>query len=192
MRLSAPRIPPVDLESLSDDQRAALAPYRGMGTREGGVLNIFRTLAQAPEAMPGFGAWGGYVLSDRNSLPPRDRELVILRTGFNCRSGYEFTQHAEIGQAAGLTAEEVEAVKAGPEAALWSARDRAMLCATDDLTRDFFVSEESWAALSFLTDRQKMDLVMTVGQYTQVSMMLNSFGVQLDDGQTLDPALDHR
>jgi 4-carboxymuconolactone decarboxylase len=46
--------------------------------------------------------------------------------------------------------------------------------------------------LSGFTDKQKMDLVMTVGQYTQVSMMLNSFGVQLDPGQELDPALDRR
>ena len=29
----------------------------------------------------------------------------------------------------------------------------------------------------------------TTGQYTQVSMILNSFGVQLDAGQTLDPEL---
>jgi hypothetical protein len=34
-----------------------------------------------------------------------------------------------------------------------------------------------------------MDLVFTVGQYTQVSMILNSFGVQLDQSQTLDPDL---
>jgi hypothetical protein len=34
-----------------------------------------------------------------------------------------------------------------------------------------------------------MDVVFTVGQYTQVSMILNSFGVQLDPGQTLDPDL---
>jgi hypothetical protein len=32
-----------------------------------------------------------------------------------------------------------------------------------------------------------MDVVFTAGQYTQVCMMLNSFGVQLDEGQTLDP-----
>ena len=67
-----------------------------------------------------------------------------------------------------------------------------MLRATDDLTRDHHVCDASWAALAFMTDKQKMDLVMTVGQYTQVSMMLNSFGVQLDPGQELDPALDHR
>ena len=36
---------------------------------------------------------------------------------------------------------------------------------------------------------QKMDVVFTSGQYTQVSMMLNTFGVQLDEGQTLDPDL---
>ena len=30
---------------------------------------------------------------------------------------------------------------------------------------------------------------MTVGQYTQVSMMLNSYGVQLDDDLELDPDL---
>jgi hypothetical protein len=30
---------------------------------------------------------------------------------------------------------------------------------------------------------------MTVGQYTQVSMMLNSFGVPLDEDLVLDPDL---
>ena len=34
-----------------------------------------------------------------------------------------------------------------------------------------------------------MDVVFTTGQYTQVSMMLNTFGVQLDAGQVLDPEL---
>ena len=37
-----------------------------------------------------------------------------------------------------------------------------------------------------------MDLVMTAGQYTQVCMMLNTFGIQLDEGQVLDPDLDQR
>jgi len=34
-----------------------------------------------------------------------------------------------------------------------------------------------------------MDLVFTVGQYTQVSMILNSFGIQVEDGQMVDPEL---
>ncbi len=196
MRLSAPRVEPVDLNKIDDEQREALAVFtsgaRDVTKSAGTVLNIFRTLVHAPKALTAFLAWGSYILSRRNSLSERDRELVILRTGFNCGSGYEFTQHTRIGLDAGLTEAEIEAIKAGPTDPSWSAEDRAMLQATDDLTRDFHVADASWAALSFLSQKQQMDLVMTVGNYTQVSMMLNSFGVQLDPGQTLDPALDHR
>ena len=185
MRLTTPRIAPLSDAELNDDQRAALAPFFETGR----VLNIFRTLARAPKALVRFNEWGGYILSKRNTLSERDRELVILRTGYNCKSGYEWTQHVPIGLRAGLTETEVERIKDGPDADGWAERDRAMLRATDDLNQDFFISEASWAALHFLDDKQKMDLVMSVAQYTQVSMMLNSFGVQLDEGQTLDPAL---
>ncbi len=37
-----------------------------------------------------------------------------------------------------------------------------------------------------------MDVIFTAGQYTQVSMMLNTFGVQLERADDLDPALDLR
>ena len=120
------------------------------------------------------------------------REIAILRTGFLCGSGYEFTQHTRIGLNAGLTAEEIEAIKQGPDAPGWSDLDRAALTACDELVRDHFITDATWAALSDLGDRGRMDLVFTVGQYTQVAMMLNTFGVQLDEGQVLDPALDRR
>jgi alkylhydroperoxidase family enzyme len=194
--LSAPRIAPVELDQLDQEQREALAVFTGIARdvtkSEGLVLNIFRTLVRAPRALTAFLAWGGYILSRRNSLAERERELVILRTGYNCGSGYEFTQHTRIGLDAGLTEAEIAAIIAGPDDPSWNDTDRALLRATDDLTRDHHVSDASWALLAELTDKQKMDLVMTVGQYTQVSMMLNSFGVQLDPGQVLDPALDRR
>lgn len=188
MRLNTPRIEPLDVDTLDHDDhlKGVLAPL----VETGRVLNIFRTLAHAPKALERFLQWGNYILSKRNSLSARDRELAVLRTGFNCKSGYEWTQHVEIGLGAGLTESEIERIKAGPDAKGWEERDLAILRVVDDLTSDFFVSAASWAALEFLSDRQKMDLVFTVGQYTQVSMFLNSFGVQLDPGQTLDPALE--
>ena len=189
MRLNAPRIVPVDLERIDAAQEAALAPVR-----EGrlGVLNIFRTLAHAPKALTAFLGWGSYILSRRNALPVRERELAILRTGFNCGAGYEWTQHRAIGLEAGLTETEIAAIKQGPEEPSWNAIDRAILATCDELTRDFHVSDATWTALAPLGDKARMDLVMTVGQYTQVSMMLNSFGVQLDAGQVLDLDLDRR
>lgn len=192
MRLNKPRIEPVDLDRLDADQRIALEPFLASeGGKVGGgkILNIFRTLAHAPKALTAFLGWGNYILSKRNALTPRDRELVILRTGYNCRSGYEWTQHKRIGLDCGLTEEEIARIKTGPDAEGWSDSDSAMLRATDELTTNHFVTDTTWAALAPLGDKGRMDLVMTVGQYTQVSMILNSFGIQVEDGWTVDPDL---
>ena len=192
MRLNAPRIEPVDLGRLDSDQRAALEPFLATnGGKVGGgrVLNIFRTLAHAPKALTACLGWGGYILSRRNALSERDRELVILRTGYNCRSGYEWTQHKRIGLGCDLSEAEIERIKAGPDAEGWSDLDRAMLRATDELTGQHFVTDATWAALAPLGDKGRMDLVFTVGQYTQVSMILNSFGIQVEEGWEVDPDL---
>jgi len=185
MRLKAPRIKPLADADMNANHREALAAQFGRGN----VYNIFRTLAHAPEAYRSFMRWGGYILSDKNSLAPREREIVILRAGFNWKSGYEWAQHVRIGKQCGLTDAEIEAIKTGPSASNWTPVESAMIQATDELTADAFITDKTWAQLSSLTEKQRMDLVMTVGQYTQVSMMLNSFGVQLDDDLTLDPDL---
>lgn len=188
MRLPAPRIEPLGEAELDPAARAALAalPERARG------FNIFRTLARTPDALAAFLAWGNYVLSPRNTLSPRQRELAILRVGFLCGAGYEWAQHRIIGREAGIATAEIDAVKRGGDAPTWDALDRAILGACDELVRDHCITGATWAALAPLGDRGRMDLVYTVGQYTQVSMLLNSFGVQLDPGLELDPDLDRR
>jgi alkylhydroperoxidase family enzyme len=161
----------------------------GGGPGGGRVLNIFRTLLREPKAMRGFLSWGNYVLSRRNGLPEREREIVILRIGYLCKSGYEWTQHHAIGLRSGLKAEEIERIKTGADGG-WSDADAALIRASDELHNDQFITNPTWAQLkAHFSDKQCMDVVFTAGQYTQVSMMLNSFGVQLDEGQTLDPDL---
>jgi Uncharacterized conserved protein len=184
MRLTKARIAPIADAELSPEQAEALEAFR-----PGPVLNIFRTLVHAPKALARFNQWGGYVLSRRNDLPPREREIVILRTGFLCKSGYEWTQHVRIGLREGLTEDEIGRLKAGADAG-WSAPDAALIRASDELHADQFITEPTWAELRrHFSEKQAMDVVFTAGQYTQVSMMLNSFGVQLDEGQALDPDL---
>jgi len=185
MRLDAPRISPVAFEDLSAEQREALGSLADRPP----ILNIFATMARAPKALTRFLEWGNYILSRRNSLSARQREIVILRVGYLCRSGYEFTQHTRIGLTCGLTADEIAAIKA-PAGAGWSAADAALIVAADELVGDHFISDGAWARLrAHFDEKQCMDVVFTVGQYTQVSMLLNTFGVQLDAGQTLDPDL---
>lgn len=190
MRLNQPRIHPLSNDRLTPEQAEILASLGGGGVIPAGpVLNIFRTMAHAPKALKAFLAWGNYVLSKKNDLPAREREIVILRTGFLCRSGYEWTQHVEIGLRCGLTPDEIVRLKAGPEAG-WGPTDAALIRAADELNADHFIRDTTWAALlTHFSEKQAMDVVFTAGQYTQVSMILNTFGVQLDPGQTLDPDL---
>src|SRR5580700_5012730 len=135
MRLSKPRIAPLQDGEMNDEQREALEPM----AQGGRVINIFRTLARAPKALTRFQQWGAYVLSRRNSLPAREREIVILRVGFLCKSGYEFTQHTRIGLNEGLSPEEIANIKRGAGAG-WSAADAALIRAADELVATHFVS----------------------------------------------------
>lgn len=190
MRLNEPRIDPVPQEQWTAEQAELAAPIL---ERHGRLLNIFRTQLVHPEAMRGFLGFGSYVLSKRNTLPAREREIVVLRTGYLCRSGYEWAQHCRIGRHAGLSEAELERIKAGPSAEGWTEADRVLLQATDELHADQFVSDETWAAMTRHFDpRQCLDVIYTVGQYTLVSMLLNTVGVQLDEGETLDPDLTRR
>lgn len=183
MHLNSPRIAPLTESELTEEQRLALEPLSSNGP----PLNIFKTLARDPKALNAFLAWGSYILSKKNSLPAREREIVVLRIGYLCRSGYEWTQHHEIGLRSGLTADEIERIKSGLG---FNDADTALIKACDELHERQFISDSTWAALkSHFTEKQCMDAVFTAGQYTQVSMMLNTFGVQLDPGQTLDPDL---
>ena len=70
----------------------------------------------------------------------------------------------------------------GPEAEGWTPLERAILQAVDELHRDAFISDATWKALAAHYDeKQLIDLVFTVGQYTMVSMALNTLGVQIED-----------
>lgn len=189
MRLSEPRIRPTTDGEWTAEQAELMAPL----VERGADYNIFRTMVRAPTAFRAFIAWGNYILSRANALPPREREIAILRTGWLCRAGYEWAQHVVIGRRVGLTDAEIEAIKVGGEAPGWSAADAAILAACDELHDDQFITDPTWARLAaHFDEKQRADLVYTVGQYTQVSMLLNSFGVQPDAGLAIDPQLDGR
>ncbi|MBI3797331.1 MAG: carboxymuconolactone decarboxylase family protein [Deltaproteobacteria bacterium] len=179
MKLSQPRIAPLTEAEWTDEQRKVLEPVY----KEGRVYNVRATLARHWEASKKFGVWGYHVMGDTSTLSPRERELLILRTGWLCQAEYEWGQHVIYGKAAGLTDAEIARIKEGPDAAGWEPFDAALLRAADELHADAFISDATWAALSkrYRTE-QLMDVVFAAGQYTLVCMALNSFGVQLDKG----------
>jgi hypothetical protein len=91
-----------------------------------------------------------------------------------------------------LSDQEIERVKSGPDAAGWTATEATLLRAADELHQTHFVSDATWQQLaSLLSEQQCMDVVFVAAHYTQVSMILNSFGIQLEAGMQLDEQLRH-
>ena len=180
MRLKEPRVTPLPEADWTDLARATIEPTRAMSG--GKVFNIFSTLAHHPELLKRWMVFANHVLV-KSTLPPREREILILRIGWLCRAEYEWSQHVLIGKAVGLSEVEIDRIADGPDAAGWSGDDAALLRAVDELHGDAFVSDATWKALAARWSVQQiMDLIFTVGQYALVSMALNSLGVQLDEG----------
>jgi len=181
MRLKKPRIAPLVEGDWTDEVRELLEPTRG-GVGGGSVLNIFATLAHHPKLLKRWNVFGNHVLF-KSSLPARDREILILRIGWLWQAEYEWGQHVVIGKRVGLSDEDIERIRTGPDAPGWDPFEAALVRAADELHADAFVSDATWKALAERYEtRQLMDVVFTVGQYTVVSMALNTFGVQLDPG----------
>ena len=124
--------------------------------------------------------FGGKLLSGK--LSARERELLILRTAWNCQAEYEWGQHVIIGTAAGLAPSEIERIPSRSSEG-WSGEDVTLLKAADELHDDFCISDETWALLAERYDVQQLiEIPMLVGQYHLVAMTLNSLGVELDEG----------
>jgi 4-carboxymuconolactone decarboxylase len=176
---SAPRIPPL---ANPPDEVASFIDKAGLKGPNGRPINIFGTLAHHPDLLRRWMVFAGHVMA-KNSLPDRDREILILRTGVRCGSHYEFAQHAEIALECNMDRVEVLATRG--EIADWPgpAFEKVLLTAADELHDRHRIGDDTWAALAERYDvRQLMDVVFTCGQYTLVSMFLNTAGVEIDEG----------
>ena len=176
------RVPPLPESEWGDDVKGILsASPRGFGVRLGDN-NIFPTLARHSELFRAWLPFGGFLLG-AGVLGARERELLILRTGCNCGSSYEWGQHMRLSEQLGISREEIMRVAQGPEAAGWSAPDAALLRAADELHESAKISDSTWGQLAQSYDeRGLIEIAMLVGHYHMLAFALNSLEVELDEG----------
>ncbi|MEX2292623.1 MAG: carboxymuconolactone decarboxylase family protein [Acidimicrobiales bacterium] len=183
--MTAPRIAPLPLDQRDPRIEEVLGAMRAP---DGSELNIFTTLAHHPRLLKRWSAFGGVLLYGAR-LTDRDRELLIMRTGYLCHAHYEWGQHVAFCHAAGITDEEIARIAAGPDAAGWSAADAALLRAADELHTDSGLSDATWQTLAARYDEQQLiEVCMVVGQYHLVAFTLNSLGVEPEPGLPTMPA----
>lgn len=143
-----------------------------------GAGTALATLARHPDLAKAFLRFNVHLLF-RSTLPARLRELAILRVAYRRGCSYEWTHHVDMGKDAGLTDTEIQDLQHGVAS---GELDRAVLAAVDELDDKSNVSDATWNVLSeHLDERQRMDLVFTIGCYGLLAMAFNTFGVELEE-----------
>jgi 4-carboxymuconolactone decarboxylase len=172
--------------SLRRPERARVAPIAKVVEKarpHARAANVRGTMAHHRGLYASLGPVFDVILK-QGITPRRQRELVILRTGWNCQAVYEFGQHTLYGrEEGGLTDAEIYAVTRPLGTYQWSEDDRVLLQMADDLRADFCVTDETWAELTARWSTPEVtEFVMATMCYMFVSGFLNTMGVELDDG----------
>ncbi|MFX0580929.1 nitroreductase family deazaflavin-dependent oxidoreductase [Nocardia nepalensis] len=177
------RTPRAQLGRLTSIGPLAWAASRAAGAvTGGGRVRAIEAVGLTPGMVKFYGLYFGYVNS-LTRLRRADSELVILRTAWNCGAYYEWFTHVYVSRSAGLSVDDVARVGVGPAAAEWSAKQRALLTAVDELTSRRVISDDTWASVRlFFDDAQLADICLLTGNYAMLAMLFNSVDVRPEPG----------
>lgn len=145
-------------------------------------LGIFRMVANAQRAFPGWLRFGGAML-DPNEFDPLLRELAIMRVAaMTPGADYEWVQHAHVTLDVGGTQEQIEAIERGElDAAVLGADGQLVVRFTTQVVRDAAPDDETFAAMAArFSPRQIMHLLLVIGQYMMLGRIMATTQIDLD------------
>jgi 4-carboxymuconolactone decarboxylase len=167
-------------------RQARVTPAEGTG------IAVSRTLARHERLNAARSPRANFI-NRVSALQPRHREMLILRTGWNAQSEYEWAQHVgSVGRARdyGL---DPRRIAEGADAPGWDPFEQSILHAADELYRDAMVSDRTWKELAARFDAPLlMSAVFTASSYRATAMALNAFGVQLEPDDERFPKVSGR
>jgi alkylhydroperoxidase family enzyme len=170
----------------ADDAKAAAA--------ESGIpdnlanVNLFRVTLHNP----GVARVIASVIKDitiGGTIDVRLKELAILRVGWRMGAVYEWSNHVPIARRAGVTEEEILAVREGPEDVRLDPVARVVLMVVDEILDHHIVSPPTWAAarLAFNDDPALLELLVIPGLYRTIATILQTLEVPLEEGREAWP-----
>jgi alkylhydroperoxidase family enzyme len=157
--------------------------YDQITRTRGYVSNILASLSHAPEGLKRFASLGEYVRYEVK-LPGRTRELVIL--GIARSIEYAWIHHHPHALKAGVTAQELEQLKAGTLAPTLSAAEQAAVRYGQEFADLGNVSDATFAALrQHFSERQITDLTLLAAYFVALGSTINAFRIELEPDSEL-------
>lgn len=131
----------------------------------------------------------GEALYTEARLPARVRIIAILRICALVACEYEWGGQAAFWSPIAGVSEECDALVTGAEAD-WSASERVVIDAVDELERSGSWSEPTWRALGeSLDDEQRMVLLIAIGWYRTICTLCNGLALPVEGWMRRWPVL---
>ncbi len=167
-----PRLPLID----SPEDAEARAAFERLASG-GGILNLHRMMAHAPQLMKASGDMAMAFRQDA-TLPRSLAELVVLRTARVDSCDYVFARHLPLARAAGVTEQQIDAVAHGPGGAVFTPEQQAALSFAEKAARGAPIEDAVFAALrSYYSPREIVELTMLVGFYVSTAIFIKALAV---------------
>jgi alkylhydroperoxidase family enzyme len=172
------RLPQVRLEDFTDETHAFFAQWTGGIFKDADKNPVLRTFAHHPELANAFSPLNIHLLSN-NTLPVKLRQIAIMRTAWLTRAVYMWSSHLQTSVSCGLSPEMYGPIQRGPDDPYFTAFERSVMRATEDLVNDRKVSDANWDALrAEWNEKQLLDFLFTVGCYVMVAGVMRSTGAE--------------
>jgi len=142
-------------------------------------LNVYRTVAHHPRLLLAWADLRDHIVVN-SALGPQHSEVVILRAGVHLGSHYEWCHHVSRARACGMGDQRIVSIKGDNQDMV--AEDATLARAVDELFAQRKLSAETIDAVQDLVGKEGvLDVIATVGFYSTLGYILNSFETPLDD-----------
>ena len=172
------RMPQVMPKDLTDEMREFLGKWTGGVFMDADTNPVLLTFAHHPKLADLFSQLNIHLLST-NTLPVRQRQIAIMRTAWICKATYMWSSHLRTSMRCGLEPDLFRPIQVGADDPYFTAFERVVIRATEELVHDKKLSDASWQSLmTEWNNEQMLDFLFTVGVYVTVAGVMRSAGVQ--------------
>jgi alkylhydroperoxidase family enzyme len=140
--------------------------------------SLFDMVCVNPEFADSFYAYVADYVNVTMAMPPRRREMIILRVAVVTNAPYERQHHEAVAETVGLPADDRRRIIEGPDAMGFSEEDSAVLRAVDDLVLRQRIGDSAWQDLSRTLDHAALlEVIALTAAYLLAAMVLKTFDV---------------
>jgi 4-carboxymuconolactone decarboxylase len=155
-----------------------------IAAKRGGTRGPFLIWLRSPELCEKVDALGAYCRFE-SSLPLRLRELSLLIAARHFDAQYSWVAHADKAAEAGIKPAAIQQLAENQVPEFEDAEAQLLYSFATQVLRDHFVGDETFAAaLEAFGEQGLVDLIGSLGNFSMLAMLLNTFQVELKPGAT--------